>query len=151
MKHCVRIVLVACLVITACRVSAQTTSSYGKTIFSQLPNQISCSATELDKLFLSEQGKNTTLSLGGNLHLEGIVKQRIRKYDQLETIGISLPAYDDIILGVTRRYDNNHQPVFAAQMISTRYADGYLLSRLKDGSYQFTKINREELMPVCAH
>ena len=151
MKHCVRIVLVACLAITACRASAQTTSSSGKTIFSQLPDQIFCSAAELDKLFLSEQGKNTTLSLTGNLLLEGMVKHRIRKYDQLETIGISLPAYDDIILGVTRRYNNHHQPVFSAQIISPRYSDGYLLSRLKDGSYQFTKINREELMPVCAH
>ena len=151
MKHCVRIVLTACCICFAYCVSAQSSASTKKSLFHQYPAQLTCAAEQLDQLFNAGKGAKASLDLSGNLRLEGTITHRISKYNQLETVGISLPAFDHILLSVTRRYDAQHQPVFAAQLMSPRHADGYLLSRQKDGTYRFSKISTDELLPVCSH
>jgi len=132
-------------------VSAQSSAVSKKSLFNSYPQQLTCSAEQLNQLFNSGKGGNALLELPGNLRLQGTVTHRISKYNQLETVGITLPAFDHILLSVTRRYDAQHQPVFAAQVMSPRHADGYLLNRQKDGTYRFSKISTDELMPVCSH
>ncbi len=150
MKHCVRIVLTAALLLTIAFAKAQTPVSSSKTLFHQYPEVISCTAAQLEKLFSAEKNGRVRLDLPG-MPLEGTLTHRFSRYNQLETIGIQLPAFDQILLSVTRRYDADRQPVYAAQLLSSRYADGYLLNRQKDGSYRFSKISSQELMPVCSH
>ena len=151
MKHCVRIVLTACCIGMAYCVSAQSTAFSKKSLFQQYPAQVTCSAEQLDQLFNAGKGAKASLELSGSFRQEGTITHRIIKYNQLETVGITLPAFDHILLSVTRRYNAQQKPVFAAQLMSPRHADGYLLSLQKDGSYRFSKISTDELMPVCSH
>ena len=118
-------------------------------LFSNFPSTISCTADQLNNLFLTTQGQNFKLSLPGNFVLQGSVKSRISKYGKMETINVQLPAFDNILFSVTKSTDENNTVFYTAHLFNNKYADGYQLKKSGNNMYQFEKIVVEKMLPAC--
>ncbi|MBL0355802.1 MAG: hypothetical protein IPP72_02455 [Chitinophagaceae bacterium] len=120
-----------------------------KSLFNNYPSVINCTEAQLSSLFNTEKGRQVNLQLPGNLNLQGTVISKADKYNNLQTVAITLPAFRNILFSVTKRYDAANKAIYVGHLFNTDYADGYELKRNTDNTYQFIKIATGTLLPTC--
>jgi hypothetical protein len=128
---------------------AQKTPTNKPSLFTDYPAVIVCTEAQLNSLFTAGNEMNVSLSLPGNLMLQGEVTNRATKYNNLQTVSVKLPAFRNILFSVTKRNVDSKKPVYTAYLLSADYADGYQLKRSADNTYQFVKIETAKLLPAC--
>ena len=121
-----------------------------KAFFSRYPAKIACTETQLGKLFNAEKGQQVSLILSDNFKLEGSVSDKISKYNNtLQTLVIQLPAFNNMLLAVSKRSTANNQTVYIGHLYNNESADGYQLRQQEHNTYQFVKIETEKVLQPC--
>lgn len=121
-----------------------------KAFFSRYPSKIACTETQLGKLFNAEKGQQVSLMLSDNFKLEGSVSNKISKYNNtLQTLVIELPAFNNMLLAVSKRTTSNSKNVYIGHLYNSESADGYQLQQQQDSTYQFVKIETEKVLQPC--
>ncbi len=128
---------------------AQKTSAKKPFLFTNYPAVIDCTEAQLNSLFAAGNDITVSLSLPGNLTLQGEITQRATRYNSLQTVAVKLPAFRNILFSATKRDDAGKKPVFTAYLLNTDYADGYQLKHNTDNTYQFVKVETAKLLPTC--
>lgn len=147
MKLSKSILLAALLV---CCFSISFSQSKKALLFSLYPTIIPCTEAQLNVLFSAEKGEKTKLQLTDNFKLEGLVINKISKYNNtLQTLTVQLPAFNNLLLAVSKRKDENNQNVYIAHLYNNQFADGYQLIRTASNTYQFTKIETGQVLQPC--
>lgn len=149
MKHFTKLVFAALCTFIAFGSSAQKTSSSKPFLFNNYPAVINCTEAQLSNLFVAEKGQPVNVALPGNLTLKGTITTKLTKYNTLETVTIQLPGFHNILFSVTKRVDAANKTIYAGHLFNSNYADGYELKRKADNTYQFIKIDMEQLLPAC--
>ncbi len=121
-----------------------------KSFFSQYPANIACTAAQLSKLFNAEKGQQVSFKLSDNFKLEGSVSTKISKYNNtLQTLVIQLPAFNNMLLAISKRSATNNQSVYIGHLYNSESADGYQLQQQGNNTYQFVKIETDKVLQPC--
>ncbi len=150
MKLLTNTALAAMLSFFAATVFAQKISAPKQNLFASYPSSISCKETELNEPFKASKGQNITLNFSGIPVFSGIVVNKVIKSKNLQYLAIRLPKSNDAILALSKRIDENNNTFYIGHIINAKSSDAYELKHLKDGSYQFVKIEVEKLLPACS-
>ena len=90
------------------------------------------------------------MELSDNFKLEGPVSNKISKYNNaLQTLVIELPAFNNMLLAVSKRTTSNNQNVYIGHLYNSESADGYQLQQHQNNTYQFVKIVTEKVLQPC--
>jgi hypothetical protein len=150
MKYTVAILCLMVAVLFSLNSYAQNSTANKNSLFTHYPPVINCSAAQLEQLFTAAKGEHVSLALPGNFTIEGPVKSNEVKYSNLQTIVISLPSFNNIVLALSKRKAEDNSVVFTGHLFSNAYTDGYELKRSPDKGYQFIKIETEKILPTCS-
>jgi hypothetical protein len=118
-------------------------------LFSNYPDVINCTSAQLHSFFDARQGENVKVAFANNFRLYGLVKSNLVKYSNLQTVTITLPAFNNILFSLSKRTDNYEIITYVCHLFSTEYADGYQLKKIDNDNYQFIKINMAKILPDC--
>lgn len=118
-------------------------------LFSAYPVSVDCPVQQLNSLFTAANGQPVQLALSEKFILKGTLKNKINKYGKIETLFIQLPSFDNILLSVSRRMDEQKNYVYSAHLFNRNFSDGYELKRGKNNVYRFEKIETEKILPLC--
>ena len=133
---------------TACFLT--TFSQSKKAFFSRYPSNINCAEAQLCKLFNAEKGQQVSLMLSDNFKLEGLVSNKISKYNNtLQTLVVQLPAFNNMLMAVSKRTTANNQTVYIGHLYNHESVDGYQLRQQENNTYQFVKIETEKILQPC--
>jgi len=149
MKNLATITLMVALTLCAATVSAQNTLLSKPSLFSKYPNVINCTSAQLNSFFESDQGKNVKVLINNTFTLAGSVKSKLNKYNNLQTVVIKLPAFNNILLTLSKRTDKHEIITYVGHLFDNAYADGYELKKINNDNYQFIKISMEKILPDC--
>ncbi len=118
-------------------------------LFSAYPASINCTEQQLNSLFNAVNGQSVQLALTDQFILKGTLKNKMNKYGKIETLFIQLPAFDNTLLSISRRADEQENYVYTAHLLNRNFTDGYELRRDKNNKYRFEKIEAEKMLPLC--
>ena len=149
MKYLITTLCTVLLIIAACTVAAQSATLSKPYLFKNFPAAIDFSAAQLNSLFSAKQGQNKNLSLPGGLSLSGTVVNNISKYNNLQTLAIKLPAFNNMLFALSKRTAKDNSVVYVGHLFSKDYADGYELKRNDNNTYQLVKVDMEKMLPAC--
>lgn len=149
MKHFTKLVFAALFTFFAYGSIAQKPASPKPLLFNNYPAIINCTEAQLSSLFSADKGQQVNLVLPGNLNLKGTIKNKIAKYNNLQTVAMQLPAFNNILFSVTKRVDASNNTIYIGHLFNGSYADGYELKRNAGNTYQLIKIETEKLLPTC--
>ncbi|UEG49209.1 hypothetical protein LK994_11265 [Ferruginibacter lapsinanis] len=141
------VVLFSCITVTSV---AQSNQLVKVPLFKSMPRTITCTSLDLNNFFAFPKGQQKMqTSISGQLDISGTVISNTAKYNKLFTMAIKLSAYNDAIFSISKRIDENNKPVFTGHIFQQNSADGYELKKNADDTYQFVKINMDEILPAC--
>lgn len=151
MKNLIGTAVIGILLLMSAGAKAQQLRSSRTCLFNNFPPVIHCTALQLSSFFLSKQGEYLKVDLNDKLSISGIVKRRFTKFNNdLETVIIVLPAFNNILFSITKRKDAENIIVYSAHLFDNAYADGFQLKKTDLNHYELTKISREKLLPACS-
>ena len=119
-------------------------------LFKNLPDDIACTAIQLSSFFTINENQNLKILFINTLKIEGTVKKNIIKTDQLQTVIINLPAFNNIDFHLSKRKDQNNNVVYVGHLFDMAYSDGYELKKINQENYHFVKISMDKILPYCA-
>ena len=120
-------------------------------VFSQFPDVIECSATQLSNAFNAKEGETLTLSFSNNFIITGKVISNLQKYSNLQSMTIQLPAYANSVFHLSRQTNSDHSTTFVGRILGTEALDGYEIRKDVTGNYKFQKIEEGKIRQLCSH
>jgi hypothetical protein len=120
-------------------------------LFAKLPGTIKCTSAELNKFFAVAQGKSTSFSFDNTFKTNGIIVSNLVKYQNLQSLAIKLPEFNNAIFSLSKRIDDNKNIIYTGRIINQQNADAYQLKKIDGNNYQLVKINLEDILQDCAH
>jgi poly-D-alanine transfer protein DltD len=120
-------------------------------LFSNFPEKIICSETELSKVFATNTNQNINLSFSDNFLFSGIVTSNVVKYANLQTAVIKSPAFGDAVFALSKITNTDNSVSYIGRIINVKYFDGYELKKDAHNKYQLIKIETDKVIQVCAH
>jgi hypothetical protein len=118
--------------------------------FGTMPANIQCINGELNRIFaIAKAQQKIQSNISDQLNTSGTVMNATNKCNKLSSLTIMLSEYDDAIFSLSKRIDENNEPVFTGHIFHKDSADGYELKKNEDGSYEFVKINMDDILPTC--
>lgn len=149
MKYLITTLCTVLLTITAYTVAAQSAKISKPHLFKSYPAAIDFSEAQLNNLFAAKKGEEKALALPGGLSLKGEVVSNVSKYNNLQTIAIKLPAFNNMLFSLSKRTTKDNSVVYAGHLFSKDYADGYELKKNDNNTYQLVKVDMEQMLPTC--
>jgi hypothetical protein len=145
-----KLIMLCLISLTAINMFAQKNTISKPLLFSDFQDNISISASSLEKIFETKTDQLIQIDFEGGFNAEGQLIHYDTKNNSLQTIGIRLKNFHDIMFSLSRRADANNQIAFIGRIISHQFEDGYLLKKINEKEYQLTKIQTEKIMPTCS-
>ena len=145
------VLLMLCSVNTIAQNNSTSRTSISKRyLFKTLPNDIPCTASQLNSIFSINESENLKILFNNTLKIEGNVKKNIIKNDRLQTVIVTLPAFNNIDFHLSKRKDQNNLIVYVGHLFDMAYSDGYELKKIDQINYHFVKILMNKILPDCA-
>ena len=129
--------------------TAQNTSHGKPNLFTDYPATINCTVAELSNLFSGTPGQNANVTFGNSFKSMGVVKTKGSKHNNLQTVAIRLPEFNDAVFALSKRTDENNKIGYGGRIINRNNGDGYELKKLDDDSYHLIKFKLENILPDC--
>jgi hypothetical protein len=129
---------------------AQPNAHQRPTLFDQLPASIHCTGDQLQSILQAPTGSFVDIPLAPSFAVKGIVASNRVKYQQLQTVAVRLANYQNIVLSISVRRNEQNEVIYTGRIISPAYADGFEIKRIKGNDYQLVKIETEQVLPTCA-
>jgi hypothetical protein len=143
LKKLFSIVVVVFLASTATAQNAKTT------IFTNQPNEISCTAAQLDAVFNQPVSSDIRLTLTPNFSLLGKVQSSIEKQANLKSVIIRLSNFPDVIFSISKISDQYTTERYVGRLMSSKYSDAYELILQENGTYTFSKKITDHIIQPC--
>lgn len=151
MKNRFAILTVLLLSFTTVNCVAQSNKSAKVPLFKTMPKTILCTSLELNQFFQLPKGQQKMQTfIADQFDISGTIISSSAKFSNLSSTTIKLSAYNDAILSISKRIDEKNNAVFTGHIIHQNSSDGYELKKNEDNTYQFVKINVDEILPTCA-
>lgn len=116
-------------------------------LFAAFPNTITCTETELAKVFTAPQGQQVSLAFGSGFTYAG----SITKYGNGQTAGIRSAVFNNAIFALSKRTGNGNAIVYTGRIYNDDAADGFELKRDANGNYQLVKFTLADVRQDCGH
>ena len=120
-------------------------------LFSNFPEKIICSPSELSRIFTASTDQNISLSFSDNFLFSGTVTSNVVKYANLQTAVIKSPVFGDAVFAVSKITNADKSVSYIGRIISKKYFDGYELKKDTQNNYQLTKIETDRVIQDCSH
>lgn len=117
--------------------------------FSNFPDIINCTESELSNIFSSSVGQNINLSFSDNFSFAGSVTSNVVKYSNLQTAIVKSPAFNNTIFSVSKIINKDNSISYLGRIINKEYFDGYELKRNTAGNYQLVKMETDQVIQDC--
>ena len=117
--------------------------------FSNYPDVINCTVTELDKVFSSSPGQPINLSFSDNFSFDGTITASTVKYSNLTSANIKSPFFNNSLFNISKRVNDDNSFTYVGRIINRDYFDGYELKKNIDGNYQLIKIETDKVIQDC--
>ena len=117
--------------------------------FSNFPDIINCTESELSSIFNSSAGQSISLSFSDNFSFAGSVTSNVVKYSNLQTAIVKSPAFNNTIFSVSKIINKDNSISYLGRIINKEYFDGYELKRNAAGNYQLVKMETDQVIQDC--
>jgi hypothetical protein len=118
-------------------------------IFANQPNEISCTAAQLDAVFNQTVNSDISLTLTPNFVLLGKVQSSLEKQANLKSVIIRLSNFPDVIFSISKISDQYTSERYVGRLMSNKYSDAYELFLQENGSYIFSKKITDHIIQPC--
>lgn len=140
-------VLALCMLLTSVyQANAQVNTSSRPDLFSSFSANIPAQVAELDKAFITGKGSSIQLNFANNFSFTGTVLSSIQRYSNLSSVIIKSPLFQNSLLTISKRINDDKSITYVGRIINEKYADGYVLQKDNTGKYFFSKIKTEDLI-----
>ncbi|MGI8582807.1 MAG: hypothetical protein ACR2KX_11440 [Chitinophagaceae bacterium] len=146
MKRIFKAILLFTLLISFTSIKAQVVTERRPQLFAAFSKTINFPKTELEKIFISSEGRTIKLSLGENVSFTGVITSSIQRYQNLQSVVIKLNNLDNTILGISKRINDDKSITYIGRIINTKYADAFELKTDAAGNYFINKIKTADLI-----
>lgn len=136
------------LLISTVSFAQQNTPSKPK-LFQNYSDVITCSETELARVFNFNEGQNVSMALANNFSFSGTVTSNLVKYSNLQSVIVKSPAFSNAIFQVSKRTNDDNSITYIGRIINQNYFDGYELKQDAAGNYQLIKIETDKVIQPC--
>ncbi|MES2429808.1 MAG: hypothetical protein V4556_02660 [Bacteroidota bacterium] len=137
------------LFLTVAGFAQKTNNIVKQPLFSKFPSTINCTVAELSKFFAVAQGQSANVSFDNTFKANGVIASNVVKYNNLHSLAIKLPEFNNAIFALSKRIDENNNVIYTGRIINQLSADAYELKKIDDTKYQLIKINLETILPTC--
>lgn len=132
-----------------CLSSAVCFSQTAKTeVFSQFPETINISKSELSQSLLATEGAAITVRFA-DLVISGKVIANVQKYDNLQSMVIRSDAYANALIHLSKITNKDNTISYVGSILSEEAADGYEVKADPAGNYQLKKIQQDTVLQPC--
>ena len=145
MKLFTKLLLSAIVLIFSNSIKAQVTTAK-QNLFDNYSSAISCPKSELEKIFNSAEGTSIKLSFGNNFQFSGIVTSSVRRYNNLQSVSIKSTTTEGLVLGISKRTNDDLSYSYIGRIINHKYADAFELKSDANGNYYLNKIKTDDLI-----
>lgn len=114
-------------------------------LFSQLPEKISCSAVSLQNIFVANVNSSISVMIGPAMKLEGTVLAKVAVTADQLSINIRCTNYQDALLNISRITEADGSFSYIGRIVSPRHGDVLLLWQ-ENGLYSF--IRQKQLLTM---
>ena len=128
---------------------AQKPTASRSSLFPNIPENTTCTESQLNRIFNYVQGQNVSLSFGNDFALSGPVTSNLVKYSNLQTIVIKMPAFSNTLFSLSKQTDNNRIS-FVGRIFNPAYGEALELKRNGNGDYQLIKIDAKNILVDCS-
>jgi len=146
MKSISKLFLLPFMVIIAANSNAQINRSSRPCLFASYSSTIPTSLAELDKAFSIQPGASVKFRFSNTFSFSGTVISSVKKYNNLSTVLVKSPSFNNALLCLSKRINDDNSITYVGRIINEKYADGYELAKDNAGNYSFTKIKTEDLI-----
>jgi len=117
--------------------------------FSSYPDVINCTEAELSRVFSGTTGQDISLNFSNDFMFSGKITSNLVKYSNLQTAVIKSPAFNNSILNISKRINQDNSITYIGRIINVDYFDGYELKKNITGNYQLIKIETDKVIQPC--
>jgi len=117
--------------------------------FSNYPDIINCSESELSRVFTSVPGQDISINFSNDLLFDGKVTSNLVKYSNLQSAVIKSAFFNNSVFNVSRRTNPDNSITYVGRIINTDYFDGYELRKEATGNYKLVKIETDKVIQPC--
>jgi hypothetical protein len=117
--------------------------------FSSYPDVINCTEAELSRVFSGTTGQDISLNFSNDFMFSGKITSNLVKYSNLQTAVIKSPAFNNSILNISKRINQDNSITYVGRIINVDYFDGYELKKNITGNYQLIKIETDKVIQPC--
>jgi hypothetical protein len=140
-------VLALCMLLSSVyKANAQVNTSSRPDLFSSFSANIPAQVAELDKAFITGKGSSIQLNFADNFSFNGTVLSSIQRYNNLSSVTIKSPLFQNALLTISKRINDDKSITYVGRIINEKYADGYVLQKDNTGKYFFNKIKTQDLI-----
>ncbi len=138
------------LMLLLCLSSAASFSQVAKTeVFSQFPETIDISRSQLSQALTVAEGATVTLNFSSNLVITGKVVANVQKYDNLQSMVIKSESYANALIHLSKVINKDNTISYLGRIISDDALDGYEIKNEVAGNYQLKKVSLETIYQPC--
>lgn len=148
MKHVAFIAIMLLFTFIATTGYSQTASKPKQ--FSNFPDVINCSETQLSSIFNSTPGQNVSLAFSDNFSFAGDVVNNVVKYSNLQSAVIKSPAFHNSIFSISKITNKDNSISYVGRIVNKNYFDGYELKKNAAGNYQLIKMETDRVIQDCS-
>lgn len=117
--------------------------------FSSYPDVINCTEAELSRVFSGTTGQDISLNFSNDFMFSGKITSNLVKYSNLQTAVIKSPVFNNSILNISKRINQDNSITYVGRIINVDYFDGYELKKNITGNYQLIKIETDKVIQPC--
>ena len=137
------------LMLLLCLSTAASYAQATKTeVFSQFPETINISKSELSQSLLATEGTSITIHFA-DLVITGKVIANVHKYGNLQNLVVRADGYANALFHLSRITNKDQTITYAGSILSEEAADGYQVKQDVAGNYQLKKVQMENLLQLC--
>lgn len=137
------------LMVLLCLTSAVSFSQVAKTeIFSQFPETINISKSELSQSLIMPEGAALTLHFA-DLIISGKVISNVQKYDNLQSMVIKADNFANALFHLSKVTNKDNTITYIGRILSDDAADGYEVQTDLAGNYKLKKVLQENILQPC--
>ncbi len=136
-----------CLANTASFAQAKTEK---KEIFASYANNIVLSEKTLMNTFSAKAGEAVVINFSADFVYSGTVVSNLTKYDNLQSLIIKSPAFENALLQLSKTVNADKSISFSGRIISPNAADGYEIKKDNNEQYHFQKIQTGKILQDCS-
>lgn len=138
------------LMLLLCLLGAAGFAQVAKTkVFSQFPETVDISRSQLSKALTAEEGATVTLHFSSDLVITGTVVANVQKYDNLQSMVIKSEAFANALFHLSKVTNKDNTVIYLGRILSEDAADGYEIKSETAGIYQLKKVLLETIYQPC--